>query len=95
MLQFRNGKISVILSWVNLFSSGLYSCEVSADIPDYDTKIRRQHLHVFGKFKNQILFFDQFTRFFLLKTILKIVYFQDFELFVLSFLEAFRFSLHP
>lgn len=45
--EFTHGKISVILSWVNLFSSGLYSCEVSADIPDYDTKIRRQHLHVF------------------------------------------------
>lgn len=49
ILQFTNGKISVILSRVNLFSSGVYSCEVSADIPDYDTEIRRQHLHVFGK----------------------------------------------
>ena len=29
--------------------SGLYGCEVSADFPEYDTDIRRAHLHVFGK----------------------------------------------
>ena len=28
--------------------SGLYGCEVSADFPEYDTDIRRAHLHVFG-----------------------------------------------
>ena len=39
----------MILHRVTLFSAGLYSCEVSADFPDYDTEIRRQHMHVFGK----------------------------------------------
>ena len=29
--------------------SGLYGCEVSADFPEYDTDIRRAHLHVFGE----------------------------------------------
>ena len=29
--------------------AGLYSCEVSADFPDYDTAIRRQFMHVFGE----------------------------------------------
>lgn len=47
MKEFTDGKVGVILSRVNLFSSGLYSCEVSADFPDYDTEIRRKHMHVF------------------------------------------------
>lgn len=46
-IQFTDGAVSVILNSVTLFSGGLYSCEVSADFPDYDTEIRRQHLHVF------------------------------------------------
>ena len=39
----------MILSSVSLFSAGLFGCEVSADYPEYDTDIRRKHLHVFGK----------------------------------------------
>ena len=42
----------MILHRVTLFSAGLYSCEVSADFPDYDTEIRRQHMHVFGENKS-------------------------------------------
>ena len=49
LFQFLAGRVSVILSRVTLFSAGLYSCEVSADFPDYDTEIRRQHMHVFGE----------------------------------------------
>jgi len=45
--QFEAGSISVILSSVSLFSAGLFGCEVSADYPEYDTDIRRKHLHVF------------------------------------------------
>jgi len=45
--EFTNGQIIVGLSSVTLFSSGLYGCEVSADFPEYDTDIRRAHLHVF------------------------------------------------
>lgn len=47
LIEFLAGRVSVILSRVTLFSAGLYSCEVSADFPDYDTEIRRQHMHVF------------------------------------------------
>ena len=46
--------MSVILSRVTLFSAGLYSCEVSADFPDYDTEIRRQHMHVFGEWGTEL-----------------------------------------
>jgi len=46
-IEFTDGELSVILHRVTLFSAGLYSCEVSADFPDYDTEIRRQHMHVF------------------------------------------------
>jgi len=45
--DFTNGQLIVGLSSVTLFSSGLYGCEVSADFPEYDTDIRRAHLHVF------------------------------------------------
>ena len=51
LFQFADGFLSVILYRVTLFSAGLYSCEVSADFPEYDTEIRRQHMHVFGKNK--------------------------------------------
>ena len=39
----------MILRSVSLFTSGLFGCEVSADYPEYDTDIRRRHLHVFGE----------------------------------------------
>eukprot|EP00090_Calanus_glacialis_P017519 TRINITY_DN27267_c0_g1_i1.p1 TRINITY_DN27267_c0_g1~~TRINITY_DN27267_c0_g1_i1.p1 ORF type:complete len:311 (-),score=17.10 TRINITY_DN27267_c0_g1_i1:434-1366(-) len=45
--QFVSGSLSVILRSVSLFSAGLFGCEVSADYPEYDTDIRRKHLHVF------------------------------------------------
>ena len=47
--------VSVILNSVTLFSGGLYSCEVSADFPDYDTDIRRQHMHVFGEMVRHLI----------------------------------------
>jgi len=45
--QFGSGSLSVILSSVSLFTAGLFGCEVSADFPEYDTDIKRKHLHVF------------------------------------------------
>lgn len=45
--EFTGGSLSVLLTSVTLFSSGLYGCEVSADFPEYDTDISRTHLHVF------------------------------------------------
>ena len=54
LFQFLAGRVSVILSRVTLFSAGLYSCEVSADFPDYDTEIRRQHMHVFGEWGREL-----------------------------------------
>ena len=40
--------------------SGLYGCEVSADFPEYDTDIRRAHLHVFGEMS--IMYKDGLSR---------------------------------
>ena len=59
-LQFVSGSLSVILRSVSLFSAGLFGCEVSADYPEYDTDIRRKHLHVFGEI-NYPLDLDQIS----------------------------------
>jgi len=45
--KFLSGRVVVSLMTVSLYSGGLYGCEVSGDYPEYDTDIKRKHLHVF------------------------------------------------
>ena len=41
--------ISLVLEEANLYTTGLYGCEVSAEQPSYDTKIDRKKIQVLGK----------------------------------------------
>jgi len=44
--QIGSGSIVVELERVNLYTHGLYSCEISADSPSWDTRVVRRRLHV-------------------------------------------------